>query len=248
MEIGNLIKFGTYRYEKNEFNEIEWKILNIENNKIFVVSKYAIDVQPYDTEMIIDFKNRESSSKANWKDSTLRKWLNNEFLISAFSIKERECLCEITYKEKNIDLTDRVSLLSINDINSSIYFPTNHSTECESTPYVEQNFIDEDEKMARQEGGKYPLNKATSYWLREPFTFVVGVNNISNYVIAYKPDLRTKLAIRPTIIIDINKCEIKDYEDEDYSKYNIIADKKNGFIEEKNLILELNSIKKQSKK
>lgn len=59
--------YGTY---KN--NPITWKVLETKDDKMLLITKNAICELPYNNEI----KN------VNWKDSSLNKWLNDEFLKS----------------------------------------------------------------------------------------------------------------------------------------------------------------------
>lgn len=51
-----------------------------ENNSCLCISKYLLDCKPY----------HKSLEKVTWENCTLRKWLNNGFLFTAFSPEERE--------------------------------------------------------------------------------------------------------------------------------------------------------------
>jgi membrane protease subunit (stomatin/prohibitin family) len=49
-EVGDVIRFGLYPHEKKQVKEsIEWLVLAKENDKILVISKYALDCKQYDT-------------------------------------------------------------------------------------------------------------------------------------------------------------------------------------------------------
>ena len=74
--------FGTYPQtaEGNDSTPIEWLVLAREGNKALLISRYGLDVQPY---------NRESTDNT-WEKCTLRTWLNGTFLNKAFTAQEQE--------------------------------------------------------------------------------------------------------------------------------------------------------------
>ena len=55
----------------------QWKILQYSHDKALIFSEYIIDTHIYD--------EREN----NYETSSIRKWLNNEFLYKAFKMEDR---------------------------------------------------------------------------------------------------------------------------------------------------------------
>ena len=83
--IGNVVNYG--HYEKNNNiedgpEEIEWIVLDVQGSKALLISKYGLDSQPYN----------QDRSGASWKDCSLRKWLEEEFLPVAFSEEEQAAI------------------------------------------------------------------------------------------------------------------------------------------------------------
>lgn len=58
---------------------IEWLVLKEDDEKMYIISKYCLDCVPY-----------SDGHKTVWKNSLMRKWLNNYFLNEAFSFKEQD--------------------------------------------------------------------------------------------------------------------------------------------------------------
>ena len=85
-QIGDIIYLGAYEQDNNFSNgkeEIEWKVLDKDaNGKMLIVSRYAIDCGNY----------HSSPKQITWEDSDIRKWLNNDFIATAFSSKEKSYL------------------------------------------------------------------------------------------------------------------------------------------------------------
>ncbi len=134
--IGDKIIFGTYEQDNDTSNgaeDIEWLVLAKENNKILVISDKALDCQPYN----------KAYKKITWEQCSLRKWLNDSFLNTAFSKEERALIQSTTVSaDKNPKYstdpgnatTDKVFLLSINEV--EMYFNSNIARKCAPTAYV----------------------------------------------------------------------------------------------------------------
>ena len=86
-EIGNVVTFGTYPQTENGTDQtpIEWVVLDCDeaNHKTLLISKYGLDVVPYNSQMY---------TYAVWKDSKVRSWLNNTFLDKAFNENEKAAI------------------------------------------------------------------------------------------------------------------------------------------------------------
>ncbi len=84
-EVGSLVRFGRYEQDGNPDNgpeEIEWIALDVQNGKCLLLSRYCLDTKPY----------HSGSKNITWKDSSLRKWLNRDFLDNAFQPDEQEII------------------------------------------------------------------------------------------------------------------------------------------------------------
>lgn len=109
-------KFGNFKiYDSKDKEELEWKVLAIEDNRVLLLCDDPISLMPYN----------EINSNVTWQTSSIRKWLNNDFYNSAFSNKEK-AIIETTniinndneeYKTEGGENTnDKVFLLSVDDI------------------------------------------------------------------------------------------------------------------------------------
>ena len=157
IKVGSYINFGAYEQDNNTSNgkeDIEWLVLEVKDGKALVISKYALDCKPYNT----------NCTNVTWETCTLRKWLNNEFLDSAFSANEKAMIPTVTVSaDKNPDYStnpgnatqDQVFLLSITEANK--YFSSNSARQCKATAYAVS-------------GGAYAgsFNGICWWWLRSP--------------------------------------------------------------------------------
>lgn len=128
------LNFGSYPQGPNgEVEAIEWLVLENSEDKKLILSKYALDCMPYNT-------NFEETC---WEKCSLRLWLNNEFFNKAFSEdeKSRIVFSEIS-ADKNPDFDtnqgsdtqDKIFLLSV--LESQKYFENDEDRICWPTPYA----------------------------------------------------------------------------------------------------------------
>lgn len=126
--------FGNY-YQSTDGKKtpIEWNVLDTRDGKALLISKYALDSQPYNT----DFED------VTWESCTLRKWLNKTFINNAFSEDEQKRIQDtLVTADKNPgydtnpgnNTTDKIFLLSINEVEK--YFSSNDEVDCEPTDYA----------------------------------------------------------------------------------------------------------------
>jgi|CZCB01.1.fsa_nt_gi hypothetical protein len=117
MAVGNYVELGNYEQDNNFENgkePIEWLVVSIDENKALLTTKYCIDAIPYNVEAI----------SCTWENCTLRQWLNDEFLSTAFSNREQKIIETSTLSNPdNVyktyggnDTKDKVFLFSIQEI------------------------------------------------------------------------------------------------------------------------------------
>lgn len=120
--IGDTVKLGRYEQDNDLSNgaeEIEWLVLDNQDNQLFLISKYCLDVKPF----------QEEGSNLTWTESSLRTWLNQEFYQTAFSEEDKKLIwkTKVTgdmdrkYNSKlGEDTEDKVFLLGVSQ--SFFYF------------------------------------------------------------------------------------------------------------------------------
>lgn len=193
--VGDTLRFGSYEQDNNISNgkeEIEWIVLSREGTRMLLISKYALDCQPYNT----------SYTDVTWETCTLRRWLNNEFINAAFSADEKAMIPTITVSsDKNPVYStnpgnttrDQVFLLSITEANK--YFSSDRARQCEPTDFAVANGAWE------SDGGN------CSWWLRSPgddqryAAYVRNVGAVPEYGDYVHDD---DAAVRPALWIDLN--------------------------------------------
>ena len=144
---GSVVLFGRYEQDNDLSNGAEpiaWQVLTREGNRIFVVSVYALECLPYNTE-----ENKTTS----WEDCTLRKWLNEDFLSTAFTAEERDAIPAVEVPpgdnyiyEGEVDFgratRDRVFCLSASELYAYLdtdgdYHNPDEGYYCEATAYAQ---------------------------------------------------------------------------------------------------------------
>ena len=203
IKVGSYINFGTYEQDNNNLNrkeDIEWLVLEIKEHKALVISKYALDCKEYNT----------SYTDITWEASSLREWLNHDFINVAFSAVEKDMIhTETVSADMNPEYStnpgnvtrDQVFLLSITEVNK--YFDSDKARQCEPTPYAIAN-------GTHVNSG----NDNCWWWLRSPGSdsdCATGVNNsgtvnVSGAMVGEGYGANSDgNAVRPAMWIDLSK-------------------------------------------
>lgn len=116
---GEIITFGSYEqdYPIDGRDPIEWVVLDKKRDGLLILSKYALDTLPYNTE-------RNEENPITWETSSLREWLNEEFIKNAFNKTEQSMIKKSSLKNNDSsygiagggDTKDKIFLLTLNDI------------------------------------------------------------------------------------------------------------------------------------
>ena len=136
--VGDYIQFGVYEQDNNISNgkePIEWLVLDIQDRKVLVISKYVLDWQPY----------CNSLENGTWEKSVLRTWLNQTFINIAFTPAEQtrilttENIADISSDANGgsflgNDTNDQIFLLSTRQLIH--YFGPKSDYLCYPTEYV----------------------------------------------------------------------------------------------------------------
>ena len=128
LEAGAIGTFGEYGGEP-----VEWRVLDKDGNKVLIITDKIIDAKPYNDEW----------SGITWENCSLRKWLNEEFISTAFTEKEKEAVLETNIKNEDNqeygtnggkNTKDKVFLLSIEEVEK--YFSSDNDRQSEGTKYA----------------------------------------------------------------------------------------------------------------
>lgn len=177
--VGEYVTFGHYEQDNDESNgkeDIEWLVLDKEDDKILVISKYIL--------LNVSSGGKTNDNTLGWKNCGLRTWINDGFLNDAFNLKEQSLIKDTvnqnelipmgdskgdTEKVKreeqyvaNLDSStiDKVFVLSRDETEK--YFPTDESKRCALTKYA-YNFLFNDGLSMSIKIDDKPTG---SYWTR----------------------------------------------------------------------------------
>lgn len=113
---GDVITLGTYPQDENgSVRPIKWQVLEVKDGKALIISEYGLDCKPYNTE----------ETDVTWETCTLRAWLNQDFMNTAFTPSEQGLIAETKLVNEDNpmygtkggnDTTDKVFLLSLNEV------------------------------------------------------------------------------------------------------------------------------------
>ena len=140
--VGDSFFYGSYEQDNNSANgpePIEWIVLGKKEDSVLVISKYALHCLPFN----------KAFKDITWENSTIRSWLNGDFLYSAFTETERKSILSVTLStndnpvygiDSGNDTQDRVFLLSHDEVEE--YMKSTEFRICRPTKYtVEQGYI-----------------------------------------------------------------------------------------------------------
>ncbi len=85
LKVGDHLFFGRYEQDNDQTNgkePIEWIVLDVQDGKALLLSRYVLDAMQYNTE----------KKDMTWEKCTLRKWLNGDFLHAAFTETEQSAV------------------------------------------------------------------------------------------------------------------------------------------------------------
>ena len=210
--VGETVFFGSYEQDNivaNGPEPIEWIVLEVEDGKALLVSRYALDCKPYHRE----------DTPVTWETCSLRTWLNKNFLREAFSGEEQGLIASYEcYADDNPDYgtdpgndtQDKVFLLSIPEV--EYYFETDEDRRCYGTVYCYAQ-------------GAHEYGEGTCWWwLRTPgedqdsaatvkgegkIDVVGGAVNVSNIY-----EQASYGAVRPALVVDFDSANRTESEEE----------------------------------
>ena len=187
-----VITFGHfYKSSDRDREPVEWLVLDKKDDRALVISKYALDIQEYN----------DVRRPTIWADSSVRNWLNNEFLNACFSSEEKEklILSDVPADENPIcdtavgrDTQDYLFLLSIREAKK--YFPEYGDAKAEITGYC------------RNRGPFEYASGYCAYWLRTPgeYTDFASYADENGSIVAKGGGVKIDyIAVRPALWIKI---------------------------------------------
>ena len=162
--------YTTYHYFKYE--PIKWRVLNTDGKEAFLLADVVLDDQKYNT----DFTN------VTWETCSMRKWLNKQFINTAFSLGEKNAIPvkrivnkdNIRYGTKGGENTsDKVFLLSESEVwNTEEAIGYGFSDDYEINDEARtSNFSTYAYAMGIEQSFEFYFDGAINWWLRSPGSY-----------------------------------------------------------------------------
>jgi hypothetical protein len=151
-----------YKSKYKSWEPLYWRVLKREYDKILLITEDLIECRKY----------HEKNTNVTWETCSLRKWMNEEFIYTAFNNEEDRSRIALVlnsnpdfeYPAEGEDPTwDRVFALSIDEVRR--YFKNDSDRMAALTPYVEKAY-----EGRVNISDKYKVNgRGTGrWWLRSP--------------------------------------------------------------------------------
>lgn len=158
-QVGDYVVLGSYEQDNNKENgkeDIEWRVLDIKDGKALVLSKYALDLQPLNVEY----------ADITWETSTLRRWLNEDFLDKAFTDAEKVMIPTVTvpaHRHPDLPMADpgnptQDQIFALSFVEVLEYLPSDDILRCAPTEDLKTKMLSFD----------YDDVLGCSWWLRTP--------------------------------------------------------------------------------
>ena len=161
LRVGDKIPFGRYPQGANgEIEPLMWRVLAVEGGKALLITDDLIDAVPYNEEYI----------DVTWKTCTLRKWVNNDFLRTAFSSDEQAQIAAVInqnsynpeyHTQGGNPTEDRIFALSIEEAKK--FFRDNDDRMAAPTSYAKKRGVWTNDKFSLDNG-----RKTSWWWFRSP--------------------------------------------------------------------------------
>ena len=196
LQAGDVIKFGEYEQDNNFENgkeAIDWIVLDVQDNQAIVISKFCLDAKRYSEEGF-----------AEWDKSSLREWLNSEFINLAFEESLRSCIAQSLVQNKiNDDGTEEAVFDSVFIINRNGF---NTYLAKEGDVYATQYALAAKSAYT----GQVENDQSVDWWLRDAADYFMSTSAV--YVERGGGDtnsqkIRSVSMVRPAMRIDLAKCE-----------------------------------------
>ena len=206
------IYFGNYYQSNSSTKEpIKWRVLSVNGNDAFLLADQNLDAKPYN----------EKYTDVTWATCTLRTWLNDTFLNTAFTSAEQAAIKNTTVvnddnpyygTEGGENTTDKVYLLSIAETSNTAYgfngeFNTSSNTrEAKNTAYAKECGA-WTSTSTEYEGNGY-------WWLRSPGSGSNFASCVDDYGYGYDGggNVNDVLdAVRPALHLNLSSSTLWSY-------------------------------------
>lgn len=191
--VGSVYVFGSYEQDNNHDNgtePIEWIVLQTDGTKTLLISKHILDCQPF----------AASKENVTWENSSIRAWLNGDFLAAAFSPAEQAAIVLTesanTAEHGNAEwpaiewsnTQDRIFLMSYHD--GTVFYPEKNDRRAAPTEY------------AKAQGASVFMSGHADYWTRSWGKETYDACKVNIYGDFSTYEVTAKQGVRPMLWLD----------------------------------------------
>lgn len=195
-----IIKGSKYHKTENnyfKYEPIKWRVLHYENSEAFLLADAILDSQPYHSE----------NEEIDWEKSSIRAWLNNEFINKAFSNEENKAIntVELINKDNSKygtqggkNTSDKLFLLSLSEVD-------------ETEESKEYGFWDKKTRKCKNDNFS---EETYFWWLRSPGNSSHDAAGVYYYgwVFGYGYDVQEPAGgIRPALYLNLSSSDLFSY-------------------------------------
>ena len=214
IQVGQYVTFGHYEQDNDTGNgkeEIEWLVLDVQDGKALLLSRYGLDTKPYNTESV----------DITWESCTLRTWLNGTFMNNAFTAREQKGIVLTNVDNSAIqgfdfstvqrtngntsegnNTEDRIFLLSYAEANKYLEVTrenTNMGSRVTPTGYAKQQGARTNDHYRTADG-----DAAGWWWLRSPgFLYRDAACVCADGAFYYHGVDNSSFCVRPALWVDL---------------------------------------------
>lgn len=120
-DVGAIVSLGRYELDNQtkEPEKLEWIVLAREDDRVLLLSRYAVEKMDYQRERT--WKEKIDESFYTWENSIVREWLNSTFWNTAFNSEEKTHILQTHIEAepdsiRENDTDDYVFLLSVKEV------------------------------------------------------------------------------------------------------------------------------------
>ena len=233
-----------YRYFKYE--PVKWRVLNVDGEKALLVADKALDLKPY----------HNTYTDVTWEKCSLRSWLNDTFINSAFLANERSAIPSVTVKAEGSirpttdgnkvdggnDTTDKIFILSFSEVSGKYGFRTvedldsygdyDEAKKCDMTNYA---YAFTDSSTDERED--------CYWWIRNPgdYSYQAVISGENGRVLGYGNGVNaSQPAVRPALYLNLSNKKVYSDAGTVCSNGKVKESKKEeGYVEDNNFVNQL---------
>ena len=208
-QVGSVITFGNFTQDFRglESTPIEWVVLDVNNNKVSLMSKEILDARPF----------HETDDVSSWRASDLRKWLNGEFLKNAFSTDEQKMIFSIQRQNSS----DKIGIMTLKEVQTYFHDMPSYTNEtnplwpyyhADMTDYANGSFYGHHESkyaefVERKEERGGPIRQSwwtMNIWDNHYWVDTVGEPMYVGIEVVHYPCTQSVIGVRPTLVLNWN--------------------------------------------